>query len=87
MIKSTMAVMFSFMLIACGNGEAAKVPSPDQQQSSQTESVKPDSNAIDTDAVDTDRIIPRKPDVAQQAPKPAAASTDGLTLTYFNLAG
>jgi hypothetical protein len=86
MIKSTIAVMASLMLVACGEGEAPIDAKPDGQQASQAASTKVDSDQVASDQIDSDQIIPQKPGTVQRAPTPAAAADD-LTLTYFNLAG
>lgn len=78
MIKTTIAVMASLMLVACGKGEDSKITNPEGQKADSVTATAVDSDKVDSDKVDSDKLI-----ILKRAPEPTA----GLTLTYFNLAG
>lgn len=82
MIKTTIAVMASLMLVACGKGEDPEITNPEGQKADNVVSTDVVSTDVDSDKIDSDRpvLVPR-------VPEPAAAPAAGLTLTYFTLAG
>ena len=72
MIKTTIAVMASLMLVSCGNGDEPEGGTP----------AGPNATNVDSNKVDaTD--APSQPDASKATP---AAAKD-LTLTYFNIDG
>ena len=103
MIKTTIAVMASLMLVACGKGEDPTIANPEGQKADsvvaatdvaagKVDSGKVDSDKVDSDKVDSDKVVSGKidsdkPALVQRVPEPAAASAADLTLTYFSLAG
>jgi len=97
MIKTTIAVMASLMLVACGKGEDPKITNPEGQKADSVVSTDVDSDKIDSDKVDSgkvaatnidsDKLDSDKPVLVPRVPAPAAAPAADLTLTYFSLAG
>ena len=102
MIKTTIAVMASLMLVACGKGEDPKITNPEGQKADSVVSTDVDSDKIDSDKldsdkvdsgkvaatnIDSDKLDSDKPVLVPRVPAPAAAPAAGLTLTYFSLAG
>ena len=92
MIKTTIAVMASLMLVACGKGEDPKITNPEGQKADSVVSTDVDSDKIDSGKVaatniDSDKLDSDKPVLVPRVPAPAAAPAAGLTLTYFSLAG
>ena len=96
MIKTTIAVMASLMLVACGKGEDPKITNPEGQKADSVDSTDVDSDKIDSGKVaatniDSDKLDSDKPVLVPRVPAPgaapAAAPAADLTLTYFSLAG
>ena len=102
MIKTTIAVMASLMLVACGKGEDPKITNPEGQKADSVVSTDVDSDKIDSDKIDSDKVDSGKvaatnidsdkldsdkPVLVPRVPAPAAAPAADLTLTYFSLAG
>jgi major membrane immunogen (membrane-anchored lipoprotein) len=97
MIKTTIAVMASLMLVACGKGEDPKITNPEGQKADSVVSTDVDSDKIDSGKVDSgkvaatnidsDKLDSDKPVLVPRVPAPAAAPAADLTLTYFSLAG
>jgi major membrane immunogen (membrane-anchored lipoprotein) len=56
MIKSTIAVMASLMLVACGKGEDPKITNPEGQKADSVVSTDVDSDKIDSDKIDSDKV-------------------------------
>jgi major membrane immunogen (membrane-anchored lipoprotein) len=56
MIKSTIAVMASLMLVACGKGEDPKITNPEGQKADSVVSTDVDSDKIDSDKVDSGKV-------------------------------
>jgi uncharacterized protein YcfL len=84
MIKTTLAVMASLMLVACGKGDEPKGTNPDGQNA---DSVVTDSK------VAASKVVASKVETGKAAAdtsasgNPILAAAPTLTLTYFNLDG
>ncbi|MFT4513027.1 MAG: hypothetical protein ACI89X_003203 [Planctomycetota bacterium] len=83
MIKTTIAVMASLMLVACGKGDDPKDANPDGQKADNVVSQKVEDAKVDPTKVADAELIPKKPEAPMSTPPQAP----NLTLTYFSLAG
>lgn len=77
MIKTTIAVMASLMLVACGKGDQPEGGTPAGQNVENADASK-------VDASKAPDVIAKAPEVIAKAPEVAA---NDLTLTYFSLDG
>lgn len=80
MIKTTIAVMASLMLVACGKGDQPEGGTPAGQNVENADASKVDASKVETSKADASKA----PDVIAKAPEVAA---NDLTLTYFSLDG
>ena len=78
MIKTTLAVMASLMLVACGSGDDPKGNNPEGQQAKNTDTNTPDPKKVEANTPDSDKAA---------NPAPVLGAKPELTLTYFNLGG
>ncbi len=56
MIKTTIAVMASLMLVACGKGEDPKITNPEGQKADSVVSTDVDSDKVDSDKIDSGKL-------------------------------
>tara|TARA_R110002094_G_scaffold45926_6_gene57801 strand:+ start:744 stop:977 length:234 start_codon:yes stop_codon:yes gene_type:complete len=77
MIKTTIAVMASLMLVACGKSDQPEGGTPAGQNVENADASK-------VDASKAPDVIAKAPEVIAKAPEVAA---NDLTLTYFSLDG
>tara|TARA_R110002096_G_scaffold14158_8_gene49405 strand:- start:4393 stop:4650 length:258 start_codon:yes stop_codon:yes gene_type:complete len=85
MIKTTIAVMASLMLVACGKSDQPEGGTPAGQNVENADASKVDASKVDASKVETSKADASKaPDVIAKAPEVAA---NDLTLTYFSLDG
>lgn len=94
MIKTTLAVMASLMLVACGKGDEPKGANPDGQNA---DSVVTDSKVVAGKVADSkvaaSKVAASKVETGKAAAdisasgNPILAAAPTLTLTYFNLDG
>tara|TARA_R110002073_G_scaffold112112_2_gene248730 strand:- start:234 stop:476 length:243 start_codon:yes stop_codon:yes gene_type:complete len=80
MIKTTIAVMASLMLVACGKGDEPKGGTPADKNVENVAASKADPSKVDASKADPAKA----PEVIAKAPEVAA---NDLTLTYFSLDG
>lgn len=94
MIKTTLAVMASLMLVACGKGDEPKGTNPAGQNADSvvTDSKEAASKVVASKVVDS-KVTASKVETGKAAAvtlasgNPILASAPTLTLTYFNLDG